>query len=82
MSASTKAELETLHGAIARKLTDSIDNMESGDKGLAALLNVARQFVKDNHVEAVPAKDSDLGKLNNKLQEYPFDPQADTAGPH
>lgn len=76
MTASKKA-LEDLHNAIASKLTTSIEAMEPGDKGLAALLNVARQFVKDNGIEAVPTPGSPLGGLAAKVTEFPFDPAED-----
>ena len=72
--AASKESLEALHSAIADKLTESIRDMPVGEKGLAALLNVARQFVKDNGIEAVPAPGSPLGNLAGKLKEFPFDP--------
>ena len=74
--AASKDSLDALHTAIADKLTESIGKMGAGDKGLAAILNVARQFVKDNGIEALPAAGSPLGKLNEKLQEFPFQPDA------
>jgi hypothetical protein len=72
--AASKESLETLHSAIATKLTDAIEKMDAGEKGLAALLNVARQFVKDNGIEAMPTPDGPLGTLAGKLQQFPFDP--------
>ena len=75
--AASKESLETLHSAIATKLTDAIAKMDAGEKGLAALLNVARQFVKDNGIEAVPAPGSALGGLTDKLKEFPFSPETD-----
>lgn len=81
MTASQK-ELEALHNAVANKLKESIDSMEPGDKGLAALLNVARQFVKDNGIEAVPAKGSPTGGLVDKLKDYPFNPEEHGEGLH
>jgi hypothetical protein len=72
--AASKESLEALHTAIANKLTESINAMEPGEKGLAALLNVARQFVKDNGIEAVPTSGSPLGNLSSKLQQFPFEP--------
>ncbi|WP_285401094.1 hypothetical protein [Luteibacter sp. ME-Dv--P-043b] len=76
MSASKKA-LGDLHTALAKTLKDAIDTMDMSDKGNAAILNVARQFLKDNGIEAVPAEGSPTGALAAKLNEYPFDPQAD-----
>jgi len=72
--AASKEALNALHTAIAEKLTESIEAMPAGEKGLAAILNVARQFVKDNGIEAVPADGSPLGRLNDKLKEFPFKP--------
>lgn len=76
--AASKDSLEALHTAIADKLTESIESMEPGDKGLAALLNVARQFCKDNGIEAVAAPGSPMGGLAGKLAEFPFDPTEDS----
>jgi hypothetical protein len=75
--AASKESLEALHSAIATKLTESIEQMPAGEKGLAALLNVARQFVKDNGIEALPVPGSALGTLKDKLKEFPFDPAGD-----
>ncbi|GAA0687657.1 hypothetical protein ISN75_14185 [Dyella marensis] len=76
--AASKEALNALHTAIAEKLTESIEAMPAGEKGLAAILNVARQFVKDNGIEALPSPGSPMSKLTNKLSEYPFDPQGDS----
>ena len=75
--AASKEALETLHSAIANKLTDAIDSMAADTKGLAAILNVARQFVKDNGIEAVIVPGSTAGKLADKLKEFPFDASSD-----
>ena len=72
--AASKEALERLHSAIADKLTEALVETPVGEKGLAAILNVARQFVKDNGIEAVPADGSSMGKLADKLKEFPFDP--------
>ncbi|WP_266156784.1 hypothetical protein [Dyella silvatica] len=77
MAASSES-LNRLHDAIADKLTEAIEQTPIGERGLAAILNVARQFVKDNGIEAVPAAGSSIGKLNDKLSVYPFDPQGDS----
>lgn len=76
--AASKESLETLHTVIATKLAESIETMEPGEKGLAALLNVARQFCKDNGIEAVAAPGSAMGNLAGKLAEFPFDPTEDS----
>lgn len=75
--AASKDALESLHNAVAVKLTEAIESMPIDGKGLASILNVARQFVKDNGIEALPVPGSAVGKLADKLSEYPFDPQAD-----
>ncbi|WP_036142828.1 hypothetical protein [Luteibacter sp. 9135] len=72
--AASKESLEALHTAIATKLTESIGQMDAGEKGLAAFLNVARQFVKDNGIEALPAPGSPTGNLAKSLASFPFDP--------
>lgn len=65
MSKLTKADhdaLCSLHGELARVLTKAIQN--PGEDGpQAAILSVARQFLKDNKIEAVPVKGSPLGEL-------------------
>lgn len=76
--AASKDSMEALHTAVADKLTDALRDMASDSKGLAAILNVARQFCKDNGIEAVPAPGSSLGTLADRLEKFPFDPQADS----
>lgn len=76
MAASTES-LENLHSALADKLAESIREIPTGEKGLAALLNVARQFVKDNGIEAVPTPTNGVGKVAEQLKRFPFDPSAD-----
>ncbi len=75
--AASKESLERLHSAIADKLTDSIAEMSAGEKGLAALLHVARQFVKDNGIEAELVPGKGVGKLAEQLKQFPFDPTSD-----
>lgn len=73
-----KDTLERLHAAVADKLADTIDSMESDAKGLASILNVARQFLKDNGIDvAATPPGSPLGKLADKVSEFPFDPAED-----
>ena len=74
--AASKDSLERLHSTIADKLTTAIEEMEPGEKGLAALLNVARQFVKDNGIEAELVPGVGAGKLAERLKEFPFDPSS------
>ena len=75
--AASKDSLERLHTAVVTKLAESIEAIPAGEKGLAAILNVARQMLKDEGIEAVAAPGSATGKLAEKLREFPFDPAAD-----
>jgi len=75
--AASKESLERLHTAVVDKLTESIDAIPAGEKGLAAILNVARQMLKDEGIESVPVPGSATGKLADKLKEFPFDPTTD-----
>jgi hypothetical protein len=68
-SKATTEALEGLHGAIAKALADKIANGEA----TAADLAVARQFLKDNGIDAIPRKGTGLGDLVDSL---PF-PDAD-----
>jgi hypothetical protein len=62
--------LELLHAALAKSLADKIAKGEA----TAADLNVARQFLKDNGIDAVPTKGSPIDSLRSSL---PFpDPDA------
>jgi hypothetical protein len=62
--------LEELHKELAIKLKDRITSGEA----TAAELNVARQFLKDNGIDAAPKGESPLGDLANEL---PFtDPES------
>lgn len=58
-----------LHGRLAEVLKDALGDQfdENGNKlpPNAAILNVARQFLKDNKIEAVPAKGSPMGDLSD-----------------
>lgn len=58
--------LEELHKTLAQEL---LDRIRSGEEK-ASILNVARQFLKDNGIEAIPVADSPLKSL---IDELPFD---------
>ena len=58
--------LEDLHKTLAQEL---LDRIKSGEEK-ASILNVARQFLKDNGIEAIPVADSPLKSL---IDELPFD---------
>lgn len=81
MKASTN-ELDELHGTVAKKLKEAIDEMGSDTKGLASVLNVARQFLKDNNIEAAAVPGSPVGALAEKVARYPFDPAEDNQRSH
>lgn len=56
--------LATLHEELAQAL---LERIRSGAN--AAEMNVVRQFLKDNNIDAVPKEDSPLGNL---VSELPF----------
>jgi len=59
-------KLTELHSLLAEKLLDKVKDPDCK----SADLNVARQFLKDNNIDAVPVQGSPLDKL---LEELPFD---------
>ena len=59
-------KLKELHGVLANKLLERVKDPEVKSSDL----NVARQFLKDNNIDAVPTQDSPLQKL---IEELPFD---------
>lgn len=75
MSAASKEQLEVLHGKLAETLTKALDSEDVP----AAVLNVARQLLKDNNIEAVPVPGSSLGKLAEKMTKFPFDPMKEAS---
>lgn len=77
MSKADTLALGSLHGALASKLAELLEDVDGETKGAAAILNVARQFLKDNNIDAEPAPGSDLDKLRQKATEFPFDPAED-----
>ncbi|MDH0613323.1 MULTISPECIES: hypothetical protein [Agrobacterium] len=64
--------LSELHEKLADKL---LQKVKSGDV-TAAELNVARQFLKDNNIDAIPKEGSPLQQLTDSL---PFTGDEDTA---
>ena len=60
------SKLRELHGILAQKLLEKVKDPECK----SADLNVARQFLRDNGIDAVPTEDSPLQKL---IDEMPFD---------
>jgi hypothetical protein len=65
----SKKDLEDLHAAIARQLTAGITERDENGKLNASLINVARQFLKDNGIEAKVAPGTPLEALKD---EFPF----------
>ena len=58
--------LKELHGVLAEQLLKRVKDPEAK----ASDLNVARQFLKDNGIEAIPVDNSPLKSL---VDELPFD---------
>jgi hypothetical protein len=69
----TQAALEALHGALANNLAAKIKNGEA----TAADLSVARQFLKDNNIDALPTKGTPLSELQESLPEFNPDDEDD-----
>lgn len=61
-----------LHDKIAGAYSHSIDMMEDMGEYNAALLNGARQFLKDNNVLMDSGVGTPLEVLNNKIIDVPF----------
>ena len=59
-------KLKELHAILAEKLLDKVKDPDCK----ASDMNVARQFLKDNGIDAVPVDNSPLQKL---IDEMPFD---------
>ena len=59
-------KLRDLHTILCEKLLEKINDPDAK----SADLNVARQFLRDNGIDAVPTDDSPLHKL---IEEMPFD---------
>jgi hypothetical protein len=67
MSKATKESLDALHGAIAKALAEKIEKGEA----TAADLAVARQFLKDNGIDAIPGKGDPLDQLRQAALPFP-----------
>ena len=63
-------KLKELHGVLANELLKRVKDPEAK----ASDLNVARQFLKDNGIEALPVDNSPLKAL---VDELPFDNEED-----
>lgn len=74
MSRATNEEMDALHSAIARHLTNAIRN--PGEDGIpASLIKEAREFLKDNGVNAAVGRSTVMGDLLGVL---PFADEEDT----
>ena len=70
LSKADEKALGSLHGKLAEVLTEALSqDFTDPETGLsmppAAILNVARQFLKDNKIEAIAASGSPLGDLSD-----------------
>ena len=63
-------KLKELHGVLANELLKRVKDPEAK----ASDLNVARQFLKDNGIEALPVDNSPLKAV---VDELPFDNEED-----
>ena len=70
MSKASSKTLEDLHSALADVLTKALKTPEGGEAPSAPVMSVARQFLKDNGVEALPVPGSSLGNLVQALPEF------------
>lgn len=59
----TEDKLKELHQELAKVLLDRVRDPEAK----ASDLNVARQFLKDNNIDAIPVAESPLQQLMNEL---------------
>ena len=65
MSTASEEIMDMLHQELAQSLLAKVRSGEA----TAADLNVIRQFLKDNHISAIPKEDS---PLKNLVDELPF----------
>ena len=65
-------KLKELHGVLAEELLKRVKDPEAKSSDL----NVARQFLRDNGIDAVPTNYSPLSKL---IEELPFDEKRKTS---
>jgi len=75
-----RASVDTIgviHSKLAKVFIEALDTVDPAERGAAAILNVIRQFVKDNGVDALPAPGSPLGNLADKVADFPFDPSTE-----
>ena len=68
-----KEIMEKLHLCLAENLLTKVQDPEAK----ASDLNVARQFLKDNHIEGLPVDGSPLSDLVKTLPNFAEDEDAD-----
>lgn len=68
--------LGDLHNELAKTLKEAVGIRDEDGKPIAAILNVARQFLKDNGIESTAAPGSPLGDLAD-LPVFEDEPDAD-----
>ena len=73
MTAATKDFLALLHDDLAKALSKKIKSGEA----TAADMSVARQFLKDNGIDAIPTKGNPLSELQDALPEFSADDEDD-----
>jgi len=71
MSKATDELLDLLHGELAKEFLRRIKD----GTATAADLSAARQFLKDNGIDAIPKQGSPMGDL---IQNLPFEATEDT----
>jgi hypothetical protein len=63
MSREAERQLNELHEVLAKTLLNAVKT-----EGVnAAVLNVARQFLKDNGIDGIPKDTNDLGELAKRV---------------
>jgi hypothetical protein len=72
VSDNTDKTMRDLHSSLAKLLKESVEQEYTDADGKpvpppAAILNVARQFLKDNNIDALPAKGSPLDLLQDAM---------------
>lgn len=65
MSKASEKALSDLHAKLAEVLREQMMLVDDQGKANAAILNVARQFLKDNGIDATPKQGTPLGNLAN-----------------
>lgn len=70
--AATKDQLNTLHALLAESFATALSTKQVDENGnivppSSAMMNVIRQFLKDNNVEALDTPNSPLRKLVSTL---------------